>query len=92
MENLAIDPQETIRQIANIIEQTGSKTKILAASFKNVSRVTTALENGAHAVTINTNIIQQVLEMPVIEKAIQNFLEDWIAVFGDKQTIAALNG
>lgn len=92
MENLAIDPQETIRQIANIIEQTGSKTKILAASFKNVSQVTTALENGAHAVTINTNIIQQVLEMPVIEKAIQNFLEDWIAVFGDKQTIAALNG
>lgn len=90
MENLNIDPKEAINEIANEIKRTGSKSKILAASFKNVGQVNAALENGAQSATMGVDIIQQALAMPSIDKAVADFTTDWESSFGEGKTIADL--
>lgn len=82
MENLNIDPCETIAAIAQEIEKTKSTTKILGASFKNVGQVTAACKCGAQAVTITPDIIDHALSMPSIKKAVDDFTSDWESVFG----------
>lgn len=90
MENLSIDPREAIAEMAAEIERTGSQTKILAASFKNVAQVNEALENGAQAATMSADIIKQALAMPSIEQAVTDFTNDWETVFGTGTTISSL--
>src|SRR5699024_5890313 len=69
MENLNINPLETISAIAQLIKQSDSSTKILAASFKNVNQVNTAFEIGAQAATMSADIIEIALSMPSIAQA-----------------------
>lgn len=90
MMNLNIDPQEAIAEIANEIERTNSKTKILAASFKNVGQVNAALECGAHAATMGVDIIGEALAMPSIQKAVDDFTKDWEAIFEEGTKISDL--
>lgn len=80
MQNLNIDPNEAIFEMANEIKRTNSKTKILAASFKNVNQVTSALESGAHAATMSVDIIEAGLTMPSIQRAVDDFTNDWEAI------------
>ncbi|MGM0123939.1 fructose-6-phosphate aldolase [Enterococcus sp. AZ194] len=90
MENLNIDPKEAIEQIAKEILRTNSSSKILAASFKNVAQVNTALEAGAHAATMGCDIIKQAFDMPSIEKAVVDFTADWESIYGEGHTIHEL--
>lgn len=88
MLNLNIDPEEAILEIAAEIARTNSTTKILAASFKNVSQVNTALECGAQAATMGVDIIAEAFAMPSIKKAVDDFTADWEYVFGKGNTIS----
>ncbi|MGL4695028.1 fructose-6-phosphate aldolase [Enterococcus larvae] len=81
MENLNIDPREAIKEMALEIARTNSSTKILAASFKNVAQVNGALENGAQAATMGTDIISQAFSIPSIQKAVEDFTADWEQIF-----------
>jgi len=90
MENLNIDPREAIFEMAEEIARTNSSTKILAASFKNVGQVNAALENGAQAATMGVDILESALDMPSIEKAVEDFSSDWESVFGVGVTLADL--
>lgn len=90
MENNNIDPREAITEIANLIKQSGSKTKILAASFKNVSQVTTAFECGAQAATMGVDMIETALKLPSIQKAVDDFQADWEAIHGEGANVATL--
>ncbi|WP_088815988.1 MULTISPECIES: fructose-6-phosphate aldolase [Listeria] len=88
MENLNINPRDAILEMSTAIERSGSNTKILGASFKNVGQVNSALECGAHAVTLGADIFKQAFEMPSIEKAVHDFTSDWEAVFGAGHVVA----
>ncbi|MBL1229809.1 fructose-6-phosphate aldolase [Enterococcus sp. BWB1-3] len=90
MENLNIDPCKSIAEMAKEIERTRSSTKILAASFKNVGQVNNALECGAQAATMGTDIFKQAFGMPSIQKAVDDFTADWEQIFGKGITIADL--
>lgn len=90
MENLNIDAQATITEIAREIARTNSSSKILAASFKNVGQVNAALESGAQAATMGVDIISAALGMPSIEKAVVDFTSDWEQSFGKGTTISSL--
>lgn len=90
MENNNIDPREAITKIANLIKQSGSKTKILAASFKNVSQVTTAFECGAQAATMGVDMIETALKLPSIQKAVDDFQADREAIHGEGANVATL--
>ncbi|MGO4928399.1 fructose-6-phosphate aldolase [Fundicoccus sp. Sow4_F4] len=90
MENINIDPREAITDIANMIKQSGSKTKILAASFKNVNQVTNAFECGAHAATMGVDMIATALNLPSIQKAVDDFQTDWETIHGEGSNVAII--
>lgn len=89
MENLNIDPADVIRSFADMIDRYGYKTKILAASFKNIGQVNKAFMAGAQAATMDPSIIDGALNMPDITKAVEDFNKDWKSIYGD-QLIADL--
>ncbi|HLQ40753.1 MAG TPA: fructose-6-phosphate aldolase [Tetragenococcus sp.] len=90
MENLNIDPENALTEMANEIKRTQGQTKILAASFKNVGQVNTALEAGAQAATMSCDILESAFSMPSIEKAVIDFTSDWESIFGKDITITDL--
>jgi transaldolase len=90
MENLNIDPKTALTEMTKEIDRTNSRTKILAASFKNVGQVNAALECGAQAATMDAAIIQQAFAMPSIEQAVTDFTQDWETSFGEGTTISSL--
>ncbi|SKA89381.1 fructose-6-phosphate aldolase, TalC/MipB family [Clostridium sp. USBA 49] len=89
MENMNINPHEVIKNCADIIEKYNYPTKILAASFKNIGQVNASFAAGAQSVTIAPEILIDALKMPAIYKAVDDFKNDWEAVFG-KVSIADL--
>lgn len=84
MENLDVDSQDTISAFRQIIEETGADTKILAASFKNISQVNNALQAGAHAVTIKPSMLHEAFGMAAIQKAVDDFHGDWVSTQGER--------
>lgn len=90
MQNLDVDVDKSILEMVREIERTGSKTKVLAASFKNIGQVNRAIEKGAHAVTIGTDVIGPALNLPTVEKAVVDFRSDWESSFGKGQTVDSL--
>lgn len=90
MENQNIDSREALYEMANMIAMSGSQTKILAASFKNVNQVTTAFECGAQAATMGCDILEQALSMASIQKAVDDFTTDWESIHGESATVASI--
>lgn len=91
MENHNIDPNEAIFEIANLIEKSGSHSKILAASFKNVNQVNSALEYGAQAATVSPDIFDTALGLPTIQKAVDDFGADWESLHGENSTVFSIS-
>ena len=82
MENLNIESDDVIKQLAEAIDRQGSSSKILAASFKNVAQVNRALANGAQAVTAGPDVFAAAFSMPSIQKAVEDFADDWFETQG----------
>lgn len=82
-ENLNINPDVLIHEAVKEIQRTGSSTKVLGASYKNVTQVNRSLEMGAQAATMSVDIIESALSMPSIAKAVKDFNADWQSIFGD---------
>ncbi len=80
MENLNIDPEAVIEQLAKAIVRQDSSSKILAASFKNVAQVTRSFALGAQAITAGPDIFEAGFAMPSIQKAVDDFGKDWEAI------------
>ena len=53
MQNMDIDPCDVISTFAKMIEKYNYKTKILAASFKNMGQVNSAFECGGQTATLH---------------------------------------
>lgn len=82
MENLDISAEDTISCLADQIASGGYKTKILAASFKNIAQVNTAFAAGAQAATLQPELLHEAFGMAAIDKAIDDFEKDWESIFG----------
>ena len=83
MQNLDINPCEVITTFAQMIAEYNYSTKILAASFKNMSQVNTAFECGAQTVTLSPELLVDAFKMPSIQKAVDDFAADWEKTFGN---------
>ena len=80
--NLGSDPFDLINHLAKKIAEDKYDCKILAASFKGVRQVKEALNNGSQAVTVPVEILKQIFANPNIEKAVNDFNNDWYDVYG----------
>lgn len=83
MENLNIDPAVVIGQLAKAIDRNFSESKILAASFKNVSQINQAFAQGAQAITAGPDVFEAGFAMPSIQKAVDDFGKDWSDNYGN---------
>ncbi|MBJ8349304.1 fructose-6-phosphate aldolase [Streptococcus zalophi] len=81
MENLNIDPEAVIGQLAEAIDRERSESKILAASFKNVSQINKSLALGAQAITAGPDVFESGFAMPSIQKAVDDFSKDWESIY-----------
>lgn len=90
MENNDIDFRHIIQTTRSLIDRDGYATKIVAASFKNVTQVNDALDCGAHAVTVAPSLLRAALGSPLVEDAIQGFKQDF-ARFHPNGLLDALN-
>ena len=55
-----------------------------------VQQVKDALNNGAQAVTVPVEVLKQIFANPNIEKAVNDFNQDWYAMYGDNIGICDL--
>ena len=67
----------TVADARNLIDRDGYATKIVAASFKNVTQVNDALDCGAHAVTVAPALLRSALGSPLVEGAVRGFDQDF---------------
>lgn len=88
--NLGADPFELINELSNRIIMDGYESKIVASSFKGVQQVKDALNNGAQAVTVPVEVLKQIFANPNIEKAVNDFNQDWYSMYGDNIGICDL--
>ncbi|PWA11899.1 fructose-6-phosphate aldolase [Pueribacillus theae] len=66
-----------IRDIANVFNIHGIRTKIIAASIRHPIHVTQAALSGAHIATIPYKVISQLLTHPLTDQGLEKFLSDW---------------
>lgn len=66
-----------IRDIANVFNIHGIRTKIIAASIRHPVHVTQAALSGAHIATIPYKVISQLLAHPLTDQGLEKFLSDW---------------
>ena len=87
MENLDIEPVKIISSFAKIINSQSLSTKILAASFKNITQVNNSLIAGAQAVTLQPSLLREVFGMAAIKKAVEDFEADWKSIYGEQSIL-----
>lgn len=84
MLNIDIEASRVIKELSSMLWAQGGTCQLLAASFKNISEITTAYACGASVCTVPFTLLEEGLRMPSIQHAINNFYDNWREVYGDK--------
>lgn len=82
-ENLCADGVGTVSDIAKIFKASGTKTQILAASFKTAKEVLDVAVEGCHSATIGPTIMKMLISHTTTDTSIAGFVKDWKDAFGD---------
>lgn len=90
MDNLDIDPIESMKSMVQFITQSKASTKVVAASFKNLSQINEAINCGVQAITVDPSLIDEIFKFPSLTKAVSDFKHDFESLFGEGATIATL--
>ncbi len=83
LDNIVSDGVHVVSEIVGMFKSYDIKTKILAASFKNVEQVHKVSMTGAGAVTVNPDIFDMLIYHPLTYYAIDDFNQDWATVYGN---------
>lgn len=81
--NLGADPMELIDELSNRMIMDDYESKIVAASFKGVQQIKDAFNHGAQAITAPVSLLKQIFMNPNIEKAVDDFNQDWYSMYGE---------
>ncbi|MCY6372803.1 fructose-6-phosphate aldolase [Clostridium ganghwense] len=87
IDNISGNGVEVVKIITNQINIYNLDTKVLAASFKNVQQVHEVSKIGAHSVTVNPEIMDKMLEHPLTDWSIDQFIKDWESIYGEGKLI-----
>lgn len=91
-ENLCADGVGTVEDIVKIFSAQGSKTQVLAASFKTAKEVLDVAVVGCHASTIGSTIMRMLLAHTTTDTSILGFAKDWKKAFGNTSLLTLLKG
>jgi transaldolase len=76
LDDVATDGMDLIQQIVTIYQNYGLKTEVLAASIRHPVHVVQSALIGAHVATIPHKVILQLLQHPLTESGLAQFLAD----------------
>jgi len=71
---------EVVRSISGVYRQQGVKTKVLAASIRDVYKVTRAFYGGAHIVTMPPEVFEKMYNHVLTNSGLAQFEKDWAEV------------
>lgn len=91
IDNLGTNGAETACRIHDIFKINHLPTEVLAASFKNSQQVLDIVEHGIGAVTAGPDVIRALLRNDSVDKAIDNFRNDFESIFGEGKTLKDFN-
>lgn len=77
LDDIGHDGMELISTISQIFDRFEIKTEIIAASIRHPLHVTEAALNGAHIATVPYNVLSKLVQHPLTDKGIEQFLTDW---------------
>jgi transaldolase len=77
LDDVSQDGMELISQIVEIYGNYSFPTQVLAASIRHPLHVLQAALLGADVATVPLKVIDQLLQHPLTDKGIQQFLRDW---------------
>lgn len=77
LDDIGHDGIDLIATIATIFERHDIQTEIIAASIRHPLHVIDAALNGAHIATIPYDVIEQLVNHPLTDKGIEQFMADW---------------
>lgn len=83
IDNISGDGVNVVAEIVQLFELYGLDAKVVAASFKNVQQVHSCSLSGAQAVTVNPEILDKMLEHPLTDWSVDQFIKDWESVYGE---------
>ncbi|MBN1067736.1 fructose-6-phosphate aldolase [Clostridium sp. ZS1] len=87
IDNLSGDGVGVVGCLINMIKEYNLATKVLAASFKNVQQVYEISKLGGHSVTVGKDIFDKLIEHPMTDWSVDNFIKDWEKAFNRKSLI-----
>lgn len=77
------DGIRTVQELQSLLELHAPESMVLAASFKTSRQALDCLLAGCEAITLPTDVAQQMLNTPAVESAIDKFEQDWKNAFGN---------
>lgn len=87
IDNISGNGVGVVKNIIDQIKLYNLDTKVLAASFKNVQQVHEVSIAGVHSVTVNPEIMDKILEHPLTDWSVNEFIRDWEKVYGEGSSI-----
>lgn len=82
IDNITGSGVNVVDEIMELFELHNVDAKVLAASFKNVQQVHEVALTGAQSVTVNAEIMDKLLEHPLTDWSVEQFIKDWETVYG----------
>ncbi|MCY6369875.1 fructose-6-phosphate aldolase [Clostridium ganghwense] len=83
IDNISGNGIRVVEEIVQLFELHNIDAKVLAASFKNVQQVHEVSLTGAESVTVNPEIMDKMLEHPLTDWSVDQFIKDWENVYGE---------
>jgi transaldolase len=77
LDDVSVEGMELIQQIRQIYDNYGLETQILAASIRHPVHVVDAAMIGADCATMPPKVLWQLLQHPLTDIGLAQFLEDW---------------
>lgn len=77
LDDIGQDGMTLVATLSEMFNVHNIKTKIIAASIRNPIHVIDAALNGAHIATIPFNVLSSLVQHPLTDQGIEQFLADW---------------
>lgn len=87
IDDLSQNGVEVTKKIQNILGQYAGKTRMLAASFRNVHQVIELAEYGVYSATVDPDIIERMLTNDSVDAAIAKFSADMTSAYGEQMVM-----
>ncbi|ATD55543.1 transaldolase family protein [Clostridium chauvoei] len=71
-----------VEALVNLIKEYKLDTKVLSSSFKSTNQVNNIINGGGHAISLNKEIFDNLLDHPMTDLCVEGFIEDWKKTFG----------